>query len=101
MFLGHGELVVERLEGVKSTGAEVTPPVFTFGCQTYGSSGSLRTQRYSDCIRSSNSRSLELHLGLLPLPLQTGPAQPLLPLAAVQVRLSTGWGKTLRLRGVF
>lgn len=38
-FLGHGELVVEHLEGVKSAGARVAPPVFTFGCQNYGSSG--------------------------------------------------------------
>ena len=56
VFLGHGELVVEHFEGVKSTGAEVTPPVFTFGCQTFSSSGSLYTQRYSDCIHSSDSR---------------------------------------------
>lgn len=32
VFFGHGELVVEHFVGVKSSGAEVTPSVFTFGC---------------------------------------------------------------------
>lgn len=32
-FLVRGGLVVEGFEGVKSTGAGVTLPAFTFGCQ--------------------------------------------------------------------
>lgn len=40
-FLGHGELVAEHFEGVKSTGAEVILPAFIFGCRTGAPQGPL------------------------------------------------------------